>query len=167
MINFAEELNIKLGFVFDPEKFPLPEQAPCEEETRPPSVSLQNMELASLEQKRTLMDFVDDKSTDVVLVSSDGKEIPTFRCVLSKFTDIFDKVSPTKIHADFEAKTIVASLDFCFGKTESIFGKETKCLEFANKYAIADLKVSYLYLLRSHYHDFKCTNLNFSIFPRS
>uniref|UniRef100_A0AC35GQ95 BTB domain-containing protein n=1 Tax=Panagrolaimus sp. PS1159 TaxID=55785 RepID=A0AC35GQ95_9BILA len=88
------------------------------------------------------------KYADVHLYTSDGTIIPTHRCVLSKYSVIFDKMFekskeiPVKVQFEqFDVDTVTAALNFCYGKTDCIQGKASKLLEFANAFAFNELKV--------------------------
>uniref|UniRef100_A0A914QRI6 BTB domain-containing protein n=1 Tax=Panagrolaimus davidi TaxID=227884 RepID=A0A914QRI6_9BILA len=87
------------------------------------------------------------KYADVHLTTSDGSIIPTHRNVLSKYSVIFDKMFekskeiPVKVQFEqFNVDTVTAALNFCYGKTDCIQGKASKLLEFANAFAINELK---------------------------
>uniref|UniRef100_A0A914YXQ7 BTB domain-containing protein n=1 Tax=Panagrolaimus superbus TaxID=310955 RepID=A0A914YXQ7_9BILA len=89
------------------------------------------------------------KYSDVLFVTSDGTVIPSHRNVLSKYSIIFDKIFekskeiPVKIHLEkFDADTVMAALNFCYGKSDDcISGKAKMLLEFANAFAINELNV--------------------------
>jgi hypothetical protein len=88
----------------------------------------------------------DTTYADVVIFSSTGKEILTYRCVLAKFSKIFAKIFeeskelPVQIKVEeFDTETITAALDFCYGKTDAIIGKESKIFGFASKYSFSNI----------------------------
>uniref|UniRef100_A0A914P4I6 BTB domain-containing protein n=1 Tax=Panagrolaimus davidi TaxID=227884 RepID=A0A914P4I6_9BILA len=80
---------------------------------------------------------------DVYFVSSDGEKIPSHRCILAEFSNIFLKIFeestevPVQITADdFDAETIQSALNFLCDKSDSINGKETEIFKFAIKFGI-------------------------------
>uniref|UniRef100_A0AC34GJY1 BTB domain-containing protein n=1 Tax=Panagrolaimus sp. ES5 TaxID=591445 RepID=A0AC34GJY1_9BILA len=90
--------------------------------------------------------FTDPKYFDVILVSSDQIEIPTYRCVLAAFSTKFSKqfeklrIHPARIQVkEFDASTIKDAIDFMFDRLISVFGKEVSLLKFAAAYGIQDL----------------------------
>uniref|UniRef100_A0AC34GMK9 BTB domain-containing protein n=1 Tax=Panagrolaimus sp. ES5 TaxID=591445 RepID=A0AC34GMK9_9BILA len=87
------------------------------------------------------------KYSDVSLLASDGTIIPSHRCVLAKYSVIFDKMFeksneiPVKINLEkYDADTVISALNFCYGRDDCIPGKAHKLLEFANDFAINELK---------------------------
>uniref|UniRef100_A0AC34F8R7 BTB domain-containing protein n=1 Tax=Panagrolaimus sp. ES5 TaxID=591445 RepID=A0AC34F8R7_9BILA len=147
----SADINLALSFVFDPDvlkrshqhlKIPDPAQALYD-------LTFDDNESEQIKNKRpTLYEILSDsKYTDVILISSEGKKIPSHRCVLAKYSEIFttifaeSKDNPTKINVDgFDANVIVAALDFCYGKDDAIVGNESKLFDFANKYSMPSLK---------------------------
>uniref|UniRef100_A0A914YFK1 BTB domain-containing protein n=1 Tax=Panagrolaimus superbus TaxID=310955 RepID=A0A914YFK1_9BILA len=148
----SADIKLALSFVFDPDVL---KQSHQHLKIPDASQSLSDLTVAddheyvqNKSNKPTLYEIMSDsKYADVVLISSDGKKIPSHRCVLSKYSEIFatifaeSKDIPTKINIDgFDANVIVAALDFCYGKDNSIVGYESKLFEFANKYSMHTLK---------------------------
>uniref|UniRef100_A0A914P1M4 BTB domain-containing protein n=1 Tax=Panagrolaimus davidi TaxID=227884 RepID=A0A914P1M4_9BILA len=91
----------------------------------------------------------DKTYADVVLFSSTGKEILTYRCILAKFSKffktIFDETKELPVQCEieeFDTETIIAALNFCYGKNDVIKNNEKKLFEFAEKYCIEELKES-------------------------
>uniref|UniRef100_A0A914PN18 BTB domain-containing protein n=1 Tax=Panagrolaimus davidi TaxID=227884 RepID=A0A914PN18_9BILA len=87
--------------------------------------------------------FSNDIFPDAFLIASDKTKIPCHRCVLAKFSNVFVEILntisnyPAIINVeDFDAETIKASMEFLYGKNESINGKEMEVCKFAVKYNI-------------------------------
>lgn len=90
--------------------------------------------------------------TDVILKSSNGNEIKTYRYILaahsSTFKTIFDNTDtvPVEIECEkFNSKTILHAITFLYGKDKQVDGEELNLLDFANEYGIESLKVSLEY----------------------
>jgi hypothetical protein len=140
----SADINLTLSFVFDPSTLEESHQA----DVSPAKQDLSSNEKSVQKKKPTWHEIMSDpKFADVILVSSDGKKIPSHRCVLAKYSEIFAKIiekateNPDKINVDgFDAKTITAALEFCYGKNDAILGMEGKLFDFANKYSIHALK---------------------------
>uniref|UniRef100_A0A914QL57 BTB domain-containing protein n=1 Tax=Panagrolaimus davidi TaxID=227884 RepID=A0A914QL57_9BILA len=84
---------------------------------------------------------------DAFLIASDKTKIPCHRYILAKFSNVFVELfnaisnHPAIINVeDFDAEIIKASVDFLYGKTDSIKGKEMEVFKFALKYNIKMLK---------------------------
>uniref|UniRef100_A0A914PVM8 BTB domain-containing protein n=1 Tax=Panagrolaimus davidi TaxID=227884 RepID=A0A914PVM8_9BILA len=84
-----------------------------------------------------------ERFADMFFVSSDNVKIPSNRCILYKasqaFAKIIDETSelPVTINVEeFNAQIIKASVDFLYGKNDSIKGKEIEIFKFAAKYNI-------------------------------
>uniref|UniRef100_A0A914R3W6 BTB domain-containing protein n=1 Tax=Panagrolaimus davidi TaxID=227884 RepID=A0A914R3W6_9BILA len=80
---------------------------------------------------------------DVYFIASDGEKIPSHRCILAEFSNIFAAIFeesteiPVQITADdFDAQTIQSALNFLYDKSDSVNGKETRVFEFAIKFGI-------------------------------
>uniref|UniRef100_A0A914YA48 BTB domain-containing protein n=1 Tax=Panagrolaimus superbus TaxID=310955 RepID=A0A914YA48_9BILA len=89
------------------------------------------------------------KYSDVILISSDGIQISTHRCILAKYTEIFQKIIdkapelPVTINVEnYTAEIIEAALNFLYDKSDAIDGKERDVFEFAVEYGIEDITVS-------------------------
>uniref|UniRef100_A0A914ZAC2 BTB domain-containing protein n=1 Tax=Panagrolaimus superbus TaxID=310955 RepID=A0A914ZAC2_9BILA len=112
-------------------------------------------EFAKVASKEVLQLFEmlsNDRFTDVNLVISDTVEIKSHRCVLGHFSKIFANIfensneTPVRIYVkDFKMETLKAALEFLYGNSNAIKGKEKDVLKFANKYEILQLKVSFFY----------------------
>ena len=100
--------------------------------------------------KNLIQTLIDNKYADVILISRDKKEIPAHRSVLAAdsriFTSIFEDSTdiPVKIFVEFEAKTILAAMDFLYEKTDD--ASEDGVFEFACHYSMRKLQVSYIML---------------------
>uniref|UniRef100_A0A914YT13 BTB domain-containing protein n=1 Tax=Panagrolaimus superbus TaxID=310955 RepID=A0A914YT13_9BILA len=147
----SADINLTVSFVFDPDVLKNSHQ-----DLGIPDSTAQS--LSSLEgneeeeehlkkcKKPTMYEIMSDtKYSDIFLLSSDGKKIPSYRCILSKYSEIFAKIFEESkenkvIIEGFNAKVISAALDFCYGKNTSILGMESKLFDFANKYCIHSLK---------------------------
>uniref|UniRef100_A0AC35GLH5 BTB domain-containing protein n=1 Tax=Panagrolaimus sp. PS1159 TaxID=55785 RepID=A0AC35GLH5_9BILA len=86
---------------------------------------------------------------DVVVVASDGTQIPTQRSILSYYSPGFKHIFknsnefPVQIPMkDFDVDTIQAALDFMLFKPDSIVGKELALLKLALKYDVPKLMES-------------------------
>uniref|UniRef100_A0AC34FTK5 BTB domain-containing protein n=1 Tax=Panagrolaimus sp. ES5 TaxID=591445 RepID=A0AC34FTK5_9BILA len=98
--------------------------------------------------KRELFEMLsNDRFADVILVISDTVEIKSHRCILGysskKFADIFEntKEIPVRISVEsFEAETVEAALEFLYGKSNAIKGKEKDLFKFAKQFQIEDLE---------------------------
>uniref|UniRef100_A0AC34G1L9 Uncharacterized protein n=1 Tax=Panagrolaimus sp. ES5 TaxID=591445 RepID=A0AC34G1L9_9BILA len=98
--------------------------------------------------KRELFEMLsNDRFADVILVISDTVEIKSHRCILGysskKFADIFEntKEIPVRISVEsFEAETVEAALEFLYGKSNAIKGKEKDLFKFAKQFEILKLK---------------------------
>uniref|UniRef100_A0A914QBH3 BTB domain-containing protein n=1 Tax=Panagrolaimus davidi TaxID=227884 RepID=A0A914QBH3_9BILA len=84
-----------------------------------------------------------NRYADVCFISSDGEEIPSHRCILAEFSNIFLKIFeestefPIEITAnDFDVETIQSALNFLYDKPDSIIGKEKEVYKFAVKFGI-------------------------------
>uniref|UniRef100_A0AC34GA37 BTB domain-containing protein n=1 Tax=Panagrolaimus sp. ES5 TaxID=591445 RepID=A0AC34GA37_9BILA len=106
-----------------------------------PGHSSIRFELPPFQRTKLYQSFNDDKYFDLVLVSSDQIEIPTYRCIFAshsqKFSRMFEKirVHPARIQVkDFDAATIKYVIDFMFEKLNSVFGKEVSLIKFAAAY---------------------------------
>uniref|UniRef100_A0A914PY45 BTB domain-containing protein n=1 Tax=Panagrolaimus davidi TaxID=227884 RepID=A0A914PY45_9BILA len=80
---------------------------------------------------------------DVYFISCDRGIIPSHRCILAEFSNIFATIFeestefPIQITADeFSAQTIHSALNFLYVKSDSIIGKEMKVFKFAIKFGI-------------------------------
>jgi hypothetical protein len=143
----SADINLTLSFVFDPDVLKESHQ-----DLKIPDQSISSHSLTDKtvkdDKSPELYEIMSDaKYSDVILISSDGKKIPSHRCVLAKYSAIFatifeeSKELPTKINIEsFNANVISAALDFCYGKNDSIVGLEGKLFDFANKYSMNALK---------------------------
>uniref|UniRef100_A0A914QBJ1 BTB domain-containing protein n=1 Tax=Panagrolaimus davidi TaxID=227884 RepID=A0A914QBJ1_9BILA len=84
-----------------------------------------------------------ERFADIFFVSSDNVKIPSHRCILYEVSPIIAKIIdetselPVTINVEeFNAETIKASMDFLYGKIDSIKGKENEIFKFAVKYKI-------------------------------
>uniref|UniRef100_A0A914PFP2 BTB domain-containing protein n=1 Tax=Panagrolaimus davidi TaxID=227884 RepID=A0A914PFP2_9BILA len=80
---------------------------------------------------------------DVYFIASDGEKIPSYRCILAEFSNIFAAIFeesteiPIQITSDdFDAEAIQSALYFLYDKSDSINGKETEIFKFAIKFGI-------------------------------
>uniref|UniRef100_A0AC35GIS6 BTB domain-containing protein n=1 Tax=Panagrolaimus sp. PS1159 TaxID=55785 RepID=A0AC35GIS6_9BILA len=80
---------------------------------------------------------------DVNFIASDGEMIPSHRCILVEFSDMFSAIFeesteiPVQITADdFDAETIQSALNFLYEKSDAINGKEMEVFKFAIKFGI-------------------------------
>uniref|UniRef100_A0AC34FHE1 BTB domain-containing protein n=1 Tax=Panagrolaimus sp. ES5 TaxID=591445 RepID=A0AC34FHE1_9BILA len=86
---------------------------------------------------------MNSKFADVTLISSDGIEIPSHRCILAEYSKVFAKLFeeseqvPSKIYIeDFDADLIRAALKLCFGQENAVIKNDEKLYTFFNKYEI-------------------------------
>uniref|UniRef100_A0AC35F6Y5 BTB domain-containing protein n=1 Tax=Panagrolaimus sp. PS1159 TaxID=55785 RepID=A0AC35F6Y5_9BILA len=131
----SNDINLKLAFVFDP--------SDCHRGTNFSTNSNTNQDY----DHNALYEIMSNPNyADVILFSSSGKEIPTYRCVLAKYSTFFEKCFeeskefPVKFRIkEFDTETIKSALDFCYGKKNSIEGNEAKLFDFASKYSFIEL----------------------------
>uniref|UniRef100_A0AC34F8Z1 BTB domain-containing protein n=1 Tax=Panagrolaimus sp. ES5 TaxID=591445 RepID=A0AC34F8Z1_9BILA len=84
--------------------------------------------------------------SDVILISSDNIEIPSHRCILSKYSKIFAQIIkdtselPVRMDVEnFKAKIIQAAMDFLYDKSDAIEGKEMEIFKFSLEYGIQEI----------------------------
>uniref|UniRef100_A0A914R2L3 BTB domain-containing protein n=1 Tax=Panagrolaimus davidi TaxID=227884 RepID=A0A914R2L3_9BILA len=95
------------------------------------------------------------KYSDVILsVSGTNVEFKSHRNILGYHSRIFENSSeiPVRIVIDqFKVETVIAVLEFLYGKCRAIKGKFKDVLQFAKNYEIQELKgVSYEVILRKY-----------------
>uniref|UniRef100_A0A914R554 BTB domain-containing protein n=1 Tax=Panagrolaimus davidi TaxID=227884 RepID=A0A914R554_9BILA len=88
-----------------------------------------------------------DRYSDVILVVSDSIKFKSHRNLLGHsskaFAKIFDNSNeiPVRISVkEFQAEIVKAALEFLYGKSDAIKGKEMEVFKFAEKYDIEELK---------------------------
>uniref|UniRef100_A0A914YG27 BTB domain-containing protein n=1 Tax=Panagrolaimus superbus TaxID=310955 RepID=A0A914YG27_9BILA len=114
----------------------------------PDFVMLKNNTAPKSMKKLSLYDVMSDtKYSDVIFIASNGVEVPSYRCILSKYSkylaDHFEetKLLPVKINAEeFTENTIKAAIEFCNGKNNASTGKEIVIYDFAEKFCFEKLK---------------------------
>uniref|UniRef100_A0A914NXA3 BTB domain-containing protein n=1 Tax=Panagrolaimus davidi TaxID=227884 RepID=A0A914NXA3_9BILA len=81
--------------------------------------------------------------SDVYFIASDKTKVPSHRCILAEFSDTFVKIFdetfgiPVHIFAEnFNAETIQSALNYLYGKSDAIYGKEVNVLKFAIEFRI-------------------------------
>ena len=126
---------------------------PIKNEPHPSSLTSPNSKDANISLKD---DTFFKKYADVILVSLDQKQFPTYRYILSKHSSVFEGIfnqkseTPITVDVSFAGEIIQAALDFYIDKIDSMVGKETEVLSFADKYAFTELKVCKLSLISSN-----------------
>uniref|UniRef100_A0A914YJ90 BTB domain-containing protein n=1 Tax=Panagrolaimus superbus TaxID=310955 RepID=A0A914YJ90_9BILA len=138
--HLKSDIDINLTFIFDPATVIKPsKQNPLtNEDTFVSKLSLQNI-------------TSDLQYSDIVFISSDKKQIHSYKCIIAKHSKILAKTfenvtnNPVKIIADkYDAKTITAALNFCHGKNVSFKEMEslmTEIFKFAFEFHFDELKV--------------------------
>uniref|UniRef100_A0A914ZE75 BTB domain-containing protein n=1 Tax=Panagrolaimus superbus TaxID=310955 RepID=A0A914ZE75_9BILA len=90
--------------------------------------------------------FNANEYTDVILHTSDGKEITAHRCFLSNASPVFkslfekDTINLSKIDIEFDENITLKAVQFCYGNYFIVDGFENQLLEFAKIYQIQELK---------------------------
>uniref|UniRef100_A0A914P8D7 BTB domain-containing protein n=1 Tax=Panagrolaimus davidi TaxID=227884 RepID=A0A914P8D7_9BILA len=84
-----------------------------------------------------------ERYSDAFLIASNKTKVSSHRCVLAEHSQIFAKIIdetselPVTINVEeFNAEIIKASMDFLYGKNDSIKRKENEIFKFAVKYNI-------------------------------
>uniref|UniRef100_A0A914QHU5 BTB domain-containing protein n=1 Tax=Panagrolaimus davidi TaxID=227884 RepID=A0A914QHU5_9BILA len=84
--------------------------------------------------------------SDVYFIASDKTKVPSHRCILAEFSEtfvkIFDEASEIPVHIfaeNFNAETIQSALNYLYGKTDAVYGKEVNVLKFAITFRIQHL----------------------------
>lgn len=111
-----------------------------------------NEDLIGLPSTKSLYEIlVNPKFADVILISSDGIEIPSHRCILSEYSEVLSKIMdeskevPAKItFQDFDAHTINTAFKLCFGKHDDVNESDEMLYKFINQYAIGPLTVCFI-----------------------
>uniref|UniRef100_A0A914YKG9 BTB domain-containing protein n=1 Tax=Panagrolaimus superbus TaxID=310955 RepID=A0A914YKG9_9BILA len=138
--HLKSDIDINISFIFDPATVIKPtKQNPLTiEDTFVSKLSLQNI-------------TSDLQYCDIVFISSDEKQILSYKCIIAKHSKSLAKSfvnvsnNPVKIIADkYDAKTITAALNFCHGNNVSFKEMEslmTEIFKFAFEFNFDELKV--------------------------
>uniref|UniRef100_A0A914R1Z2 BTB domain-containing protein n=1 Tax=Panagrolaimus davidi TaxID=227884 RepID=A0A914R1Z2_9BILA len=116
--------------------------------TTSPSFETKNIIFDALRSASTLGEeiFNANEYTDVILNTSDGKEIAAHRCFLSRASAVFKNTfdqnpnSLLKIDIEFDEIITLKAVHFCYGNYFVIDGYEKQLLKFAKIYQFHELK---------------------------
>uniref|UniRef100_A0A914PHJ6 BTB domain-containing protein n=1 Tax=Panagrolaimus davidi TaxID=227884 RepID=A0A914PHJ6_9BILA len=150
VLNDGYDINRTLNFIFDPSTVIKNSQIPLSVESRPDSaLSMSSTLENAFASKISLYDILADCKEDVVFISSEKNRIPSHSIVIAKHSkslaNLFanPKKFLTEIAAtDFNTETIIAALDFCYGKPVSFKQQESlmkNILKFAQHFGFTEL----------------------------
>uniref|UniRef100_A0AC34FA85 BTB domain-containing protein n=1 Tax=Panagrolaimus sp. ES5 TaxID=591445 RepID=A0AC34FA85_9BILA len=148
-----KDVDFDLLFRFDPNVYeptlviePESSQIQSLDESKSPESVIPSY-LSKLNENSKLYKIASNhKYADVIFITSDDTKIPSHRCILVNYSNIFGQIfeetaeTPVEINVnDSTADTIQYALDFVNGKPDSIIGKEMEVFKFAVNYGIKDL----------------------------